>query len=123
MAGVCQAIAYAIRLCSECINIVRFSDGLFLKEMIDNEQLGWLVQFRDRIKILVERDIGKTVKYGEDNRPLIIIEKPAVHASAMMYDYAEKTIDSLFDVQAISSVAQSPTDEDSSMSIAQLIAM
>ena len=122
MAAVCQAIAYAIRLCSECINIVRFGDGLFLKETIDNEQIVWLVQFRDRIKLLVERDIAKATKYGEDKRPLIAIEKPAVHASAMMYDYVEKTIDSLFDAQSISSLAQSPTDEDSPMTFAQLIA-
>ncbi|CAF1433526.1 unnamed protein product [Adineta steineri] len=36
-AGLCQALSYAIRLCSECINIVRFGDGLYLKEYIDDE--------------------------------------------------------------------------------------
>ncbi|CAF1507911.1 unnamed protein product [Adineta steineri] len=37
LAGLCQALSYAIRLCSECINIVRFGDGLYLKEYIDDE--------------------------------------------------------------------------------------
>ena len=122
MAGVCHAIAYAIRLCSECINIVRFGDGLFLKETVDNEQMLWLAQFRDQIKVLVERDITRAAKYGEDNRPLIVIEKPVVHAAAMMYDYVEKTVDQLFDVEPISSMAQSPADDESPMTIAAIIA-
>lgn len=122
MAGVCHAISYAIRLSSECINIVRFGDGLFLKETVDNEQMIWLAQFRDQIKVLVERDINRATKYGEDNRPVIVIEKSVVHAAAMMYDYVEKTIDQRFDVEPINSIAQSPADDESPITLASIIA-
>ena len=75
-----------IRICSECINIARFGDGLFLKETTNNEQMIWFVQFRDQIKLFIERDIAKAAKDGGDKRALIIIEKPTVFASAMTYD-------------------------------------
>ncbi len=39
LAELCQTISYAIQLCTECINMARFGDGLHLKESIDNEQL------------------------------------------------------------------------------------
>ncbi|CAF1471310.1 unnamed protein product [Adineta steineri] len=47
LAGLCQALSYTIRLCSGCINIVRFGDGLYLKEYIDDEQINWLIKFHD----------------------------------------------------------------------------
>ncbi|CAF1452039.1 unnamed protein product [Adineta steineri] len=47
LAGLCQALSYTIRLCSECINIVRFGDGLYLKEYIDDEQINWLIKLHD----------------------------------------------------------------------------
>ncbi|CAF1471276.1 unnamed protein product [Adineta steineri] len=40
-------------------------------------------------------------KYGSDQRPLFIIEKPAVHASNMLYQYNASTISARFDGTAI----------------------
>ncbi|CAF1534404.1 unnamed protein product [Adineta ricciae] len=97
LAGLCQAMSYAIQLCSECINIVRFGDGLYLKEYIDDEQINWLMKFHDNVKVLIERDITMAPKFGSDQRPLFIIEKPAVHASNMLYQYNSSTISALFD--------------------------
>ncbi|CAM4830210.1 unnamed protein product [Rotaria magnacalcarata] len=97
LAGLCQAMSYAIRLCSECINTVRFGDGLYLKEYIDDEQINWLVKFHDNAKVLIERDIAMAPKYGSDQRPLFVIEKSAVHASNMLYQYNSSTISTLFD--------------------------
>ncbi|CAF1225115.1 unnamed protein product [Rotaria sordida] len=101
LAGLCQAISYAIQLCSECVNIVRFGDGLYLKEYIDDEQINWLMRFHDNVKVLIERDIAMAPKYGTDQRPLIVIEKAAVHASNMLYQYNSSTISALFDGTAI----------------------
>ncbi|UJR11956.1 hypothetical protein I4U23_016134 [Adineta vaga] len=101
LAGLCQAISYAIQLCSECINIVRFGDGLYLKEYIDDEQIIWLMKFHDNVKVLIERDITIAPKYGSDQRPLFVIEKSAVHASNMLYQYNASTISALFDGTAV----------------------
>ncbi|CAF1449530.1 unnamed protein product [Adineta ricciae] len=97
LAALCEAISYAIKLCSECINIVRFGDGLYLKEHIDDVQINWLMKFHDNVKLLIERDIAMAPKFGTDQRPLIVVEKPAVHASNILYQYASSTITALFD--------------------------
>ncbi|CAF1538143.1 unnamed protein product, partial [Adineta ricciae] len=97
LAALCEAISYAIKLCSECINIVRFGDGLYLKEHIDDVQINWLMKFHDNVKLLIERDITMAPKFGTDQRPLLIIEKPAVHASNMLHQYTSSTISALFD--------------------------
>jgi hypothetical protein len=115
LAGLCQAISYAIRLCSECINIVRFGDGLYLKEYIDDEQINWLMKFHDNVKVLIERDIAMAPKYGSDQRPLLVIEKPAVHASNMLYQYSSSTISALFDGTEINK--NETTKNDNNISI------
>ena len=97
LAALCQTISYAIQLCTECINMVRFGDGLYLKESVDNEQLNWLKKFHDKINKLIERDLSKVPKHGSDQRPLLIIEKAAVHAAEMLYQYNASTISALFD--------------------------
>ncbi|CAF0827375.1 unnamed protein product [Adineta steineri] len=97
VAGLCQAISYAIQLCSKCINIVRFGDGLYLKEYIDDKQINWLMRFHDNVKVLIEQDVIIAPKYGSDQRPLFVIEKSAIHASNMLYQYNSSTISALFE--------------------------
>ena len=113
IAAINQAISFVIKLCSECINIVRFGDGLFLKEAADDEQMNWLVRFRDQIQRLIEREITKAPKYGNEKRPLIIIEKSAVRASEALYDYVDKTIEALFDIQSMFTADKSPENTGS----------
>lgn len=115
LAGLCQAMSYAIRLSSECINIVRFGDGLYLKEYIDEEEINWLMKFYDNVKILIERDIAMAPKYGSDQRPIFVIEKSAVHASNMLYQYNSSTISALFDGTAIND--NQTTKNDNNISI------
>ncbi|CAF1527429.1 unnamed protein product [Adineta ricciae] len=115
LAGLCQTTSYAIRLCFECINIVRFGDGLYLKEYIDDEQISWLMKFHDNVKVLIERDVAMAPKFGSDQRPLFIIEKPAVHASNMLYQYTSSTISALFD--GTSMTINETTKNDNKISI------
>ncbi|CAF1278145.1 unnamed protein product [Didymodactylos carnosus] len=110
LAGICQTISYAVQLCTECINMVRFGDGLFLKEFIDDEQLRWLNKFHDKIKELTERDISKAPKYGGDQRPLLFIEKPAVHASEILFQYTATTISTLFDATSLNATESTKND-------------
>ncbi|CAF1344855.1 unnamed protein product [Rotaria sordida] len=112
LAGLCQAMSYAIRLCSECINIVRFRDGLYLKEYIDDEQINWLMKFHDNVKVLIERDISMAPNYESDQRPLFVIEKPAVHASNMLYQYNSSSISVLFDGTAINNNETTQNDNN-----------
>ena len=107
LAGLCQAISYAIQLCTECINMVRFGDGLYLKESIDDTQLYWLKKFHDQINQLIKRDIAKAPTYGSDQRPLLIIEKAAVHASDVLYQYNAATLSALFDGSAVNDLNKS----------------
>ena len=112
LAGLCQTISYAIQLCTERINMARFGDGLYLKESIDNEQLNWLMNFYYRINELIQRDITKAPKYGSDQRPLLIIEKSAVHASEMLYRYNASTVSALFDETSVKSINESTKTDD-----------
>jgi hypothetical protein len=112
LAGLCQAISYAIQLCSECINIVRFGDGLYLKEYTDDEQINWLMRFHDNVKVLIERDISMAPKYGSDQRPLFVIGKSAVNASNMLYQYNSSTISALFDGTAINNNETTKNEND-----------
>ncbi|CAF1517353.1 unnamed protein product [Adineta ricciae] len=115
LAGLCQAMSYAIQLCFECINIVRFGDGLYLKEYIDDEQTSWLMKFHDTVKVLIERDVAVAPKFGSDQRPLFVIEKPAVHASNMLYQYTSSTISALFDGTSMNSNETSSNDNNISI--------
>ncbi|CAF4270628.1 unnamed protein product [Rotaria magnacalcarata] len=101
MARICQVLLYVIQLYTECINLVRFGNGLFLKEYVDDEQLHWLSKFYTKIEELIKRDISKTLKFGTEQRPLIVIEKPAVVTSDILFRYAASTIDILFDNSSI----------------------
>lgn len=96
LAGLCQTISYAIQLCTKCINMIRFGDGLYLKEYIDNEQLTWLQKFHNTVSEFIKQDIAKAPKYGSGQRPLLLIEKAAVHASQMLYQYIDSTTSALF---------------------------
>ncbi|CAF4753459.1 unnamed protein product, partial [Rotaria magnacalcarata] len=82
-------------------NLVRFGDGLFLKEYVDDEQLHWLSKFYTKIEELIKRDISKALKFGTEQRPLIVIEKPPVVTSDILFRYAASTIDILFDNSSI----------------------
>jgi hypothetical protein len=115
LAGLCQAMSYSIRLCFKCINIVRFGDGLYLKEYSDNEQINWLKEFHGNVKVLIERDIAMAPKYGSDQRPLFVIEKPAVHASNMLYQYNSSNISALFDGTALNNDATTKSDNNISI--------
>lgn len=120
IAGINQAISFALKLCSECINIVRFGDGLFLKETADDEQIGRLVAFRGHIQTLIEREIMKAPKYGNEKRPLLTIEKSAVRASEALYDYVDKTIEALFDIQPVVTSDKSTENTGAFLSINQI---
>ena len=103
-------------LCSECINIVRFGDGLYLKQYIDEEQISWLMKFHDNVKVLIERDVAIAPKFGNDQRPLFVIEKPAVHASNMLYQYNSSTISALFDGTSPNNDEKTKNDNNISIS-------
>lgn len=113
IAGLCQAISYAIQLCTECINMVRFGDGLYLKEYIDNEELTWLQKFHNTANELIKRDMLNAPKYGSDKRPVLLIGKAAVHSSQMLYQYNDATSSALFSDTSMM-FAQKPTKTDNS---------
>lgn len=118
LAGLCQTISYAIQLCTECINIVRFGDGLYLKESIDNEQLNWLQKFQNAISELIKRDIAKAPKYGSDQRPLLLVGKAAIHASEMLYQYSAATDSALFNDTPTKNInKRTQTDDNSTNNI------
>ncbi|CAF2764223.1 unnamed protein product [Rotaria sp. Silwood2] len=111
IAGICQALSYAFKLCTECVNQVRFGDGLFLKESIDYEQLDWLNRFYVKVKELIAGDIRRAPKYGIDQRPLFNIEKAAVQASEHLFQYASTTISILFEDSPISANREHQSNE------------
>ncbi|CAF0973081.1 unnamed protein product [Adineta ricciae] len=115
LAGLCQAMSYTIQLCFECINIVRFGDGLYLKEYIDDEQTSWLMKFHDTVKVLIERDVAMAPKFGSDQRPLFVIEKPAVHASNLLYQYTSSTSTALFDGTSMNNNVTTKSDNNISI--------
>jgi hypothetical protein len=120
LAGLCQTMSYAIQLCTECINIVRFGDGLHLKESIDNEQLNWLKKFYDTVNELIKRDIDKAPKYGSNQRPLLVIGKAAVHASEILYQYCDSTASALFSDKPIKIIKKQTKINDNSTNNVQL---
>lgn len=120
LAGLCQTISYAIQLCTECINIVRFGDGLYLKESIDNGQLSWLQKFHNAVSELIKRDIAAAPKYGSDQRPLLLIGKAAIHASEMLYRYSASTVSALFNDTPTKSNNKRAKADDNNMSSVQI---
>ncbi|CAF1452035.1 unnamed protein product [Adineta steineri] len=66
----------------------------------------------NNVKVLIERDITMAAKYGSDQRPLFIIEKPAIHASNMLYEYNASTISGLFDGTTINSNETTKNDNN-----------
>ena len=53
VAGLSYSISYGIKICYECINVVRFGDGLLLKEYIDNQRYNMLFLFKDAAKNII----------------------------------------------------------------------
>lgn len=99
--GLCYAISYAIKICYECINFVRFGDGLFLKEHIDESQYNMLFVFRDIVKDILKHKLANVPKYGTDKWPIIVINKAAVRAAETLYSYSSNTLNALFDDKSI----------------------
>lgn len=97
IAGICSAISFAIKICYDSIRLINFGDGLFIKEKIDNQQLFRLTRFHDYVKKIIKQKIDQAPKYGIDNRPLILVDKAAVKAAEVLFEYTSKTIDLLFD--------------------------
>lgn len=97
IAGLCCAISFAIQICYDAIQLIRFGDGLFIKENIDEQQYHRLTFFFDYAKNVIKQKIAAAPVYGINNRPLILVNKAAVKAAETLYEYTSKTIDLLFD--------------------------
>ncbi|CAF1372439.1 unnamed protein product [Rotaria sordida] len=97
ISALCYVISLAIKICYESIHFIRFGDGLFMKDLIDNEQYNRLFLFYDHVKKIIKQKMDELPSYGINNRPLIVINKAAVKAAEALYEYSSKTIDLLFD--------------------------
>jgi len=107
--ALCFIISYAIKICNECINAVRFGDGLFLKEHIDDQQYNTLCIFLNEAKAVIDRKMSDAPKYGNAHRPLIVINKAAVHSAELLYRYTACTTDALFDDSSIQTSSNEST--------------
>ena len=56
--------------------------------------------------------MAEAPKYGNEQRPLIVINKAAVHAAELLYQYISSTIDALFDDKLINTFNESTKTSD-----------
>ncbi|CAF1451835.1 unnamed protein product [Adineta steineri] len=102
ISALCYIISFAINICYESINFIRFGDGLFMKDVIDNEQYNRLFLFYDHAKNIIKQKMDQAPSYGANNRPLIVVNKAAVKAAEVLYEYSSRTTALLFDdIEAI----------------------
>ena len=112
LGALCYAVSFAIKICYECIDAVRFGDGLFLKNHIDDQQYKMLFKFRDTAQIVIKRILAQVPTYGDGQQPLIVINKAAVRAAELLYRYTSSTIDALFDDKSINIPVEPKKDND-----------
>ncbi|CAF4574724.1 unnamed protein product [Rotaria socialis] len=101
ISALCYAISYAIKICYESIHLIRFGDGLFVKDRIDIQQYNRLFLFYDHAKKIIKEKMDQLPSYGSNNRPLIVVNKAAVKAAEVLFEYSSKTIELLFDDSAL----------------------
>jgi hypothetical protein len=94
--ALCYVISFAIKICYESIHLIRFGDGLFVKDVIDNAQYNRLFLFYEHVKKIIKQKMDEVPSYGPNKRPLIVVNKAAVKAAEVLYEYSSKTIDMLF---------------------------
>ena len=97
MGGLCCTTSFAIEIYYNLMNFIRFGDGLCVKEHIDNEQYNRLFLFHRHINNIIKQKMNEATLYGVNKRPIIVINKAAVKAAEVLYEYVSKTIDLLFD--------------------------
>ncbi|CAF1480268.1 unnamed protein product, partial [Adineta steineri] len=73
-----------------------------MKDAIVNEQYNRLFLFYDHAKNIIKQKMDQAPSYGANNRPLIVVNKAAVKAAEVLYEYSSRTTALLFDdIEAI----------------------
>ncbi|CAF3898832.1 unnamed protein product, partial [Rotaria sp. Silwood1] len=121
ISALCYVISLAIKICYESIHFIRFGDGLFMKDVIDNEQYNRLFLFYDHVKKIIKQKMDELPSYGINNRPLIVVDKAAVKAAEVLYEYSSKTIDLLFDDTALTKIDNDSTNISNNLSTKKLV--
>jgi hypothetical protein len=73
------------------------------------------------VKKLVKQKVGELSLYGADKKPLIVINKAAVHSVELLYEYSSKTIDYLFNDTSVEKGSNDSTNISNNISKKELV--